>query len=150
MKGKKGNSIAIVLLVLLVLLLVGTTLFIFVTEQSNVSENIASPLILTDNIDEKEKVLDLYLQDIVDQASRNSDNKGEFIQNMNLLLDSYKNSDVSIVNEFEKISEELNEESVNLVGNKFEFSFKIRLENSLSVNGKKQFSIESPYERVFK
>src|SRR3989344_7583962 len=113
--NKRGASLSILLLVLMVLLALGTTLFMFITENSRVNEKLTSPIILMNGLSDKEKVLNFYVGDVVNRSAKNINNKEEFMEKAGKLFEAYKNNLPNFETEFGNLVNELNEQNVVLV-----------------------------------
>ena len=150
--NKRGASLSILLLVLMVLLALGTTLFMFITENSRVNEKLTSPIILMNGLSDKEKVLNFYVGDVVNRSAKNINNKEEFMEKAGKLFEAYKNNLPNFETEFGNLVNELNEQNVVLVEDNGEikeitFQFTINIEHSLD-NGNK-IIVQEPYSRSF-
>lgn len=108
--NKKGET-SITLLVLMTVLLVGATLFLFVVDSANIKEEISDGRFL-DEIYVKEEKLDFYVNEIMESSiekSKNSLNfKEDFVGNFSYELEKCKKSE-ELDDEFLQILNALND-----------------------------------------
>lgn len=147
--NKKGTSLSIVLLVLLVLLLVGTSLFMFATENNRASKKLSSPFSLSEGISNKQAFLDFYLQDIVERSAKGVNNEQEFVDNIKLLSMVYGGNIPKFEDEFDQIADKAVPENIQIVDNTATFNLEIIVQYSLEEKGVEKLFIEEPYSRTF-
>ena len=151
LNNKQGTaSIAIVLLVLLTVVLLTTSLFYFIIRDKRDTQSVYAPSFLKE-IYFNEANINLYVQQIVDESSKNADSKAVFIYNFKKNLEKYKDKDGNfIVFELGQIDTQLVEKNIELVSNNH---FKIKLDFVLSKEllnqDKKIFSAVYSYSKVF-
>ena len=137
------------MLVLLTLLLVGTTLFTFATENNSISKELSSSIILANGLSDKEDVLDFYVQDIVQRSAKDITSKQEFMENARLLFSVYAGSYNEFEREFNQIHDQATLENVEFIDSLITFSFEIGVRHSIKENGLDKLIIEEPYSRTF-
>ncbi|MBI2629389.1 hypothetical protein HYW74_04875 [Candidatus Pacearchaeota archaeon] len=102
-KSKKGMTLSIVLLVFFTLLVVGFAIFSFLTQKSDVDKTIYSVGFIGQMYD-REEMINTYLQDIFDEAAKETSSEQEFIEKSKNLISAGKfPKDVFIIDENNKV-----------------------------------------------
>ncbi|MEK6890765.1 MAG: hypothetical protein AABX03_01375 [Nanoarchaeota archaeon] len=170
LRGKKGMTISIGFLVLLTLLLVGASLFLFVTEKSKINRTVNS-VGFASQVAEREVLLNDYIQGVVNRAAKNTKTKDEFLTRFKDILDNDKiPTNIFIIGkdglvyfpEYKQIIDQLKEENVELIknGDKDIIKLKLSIEIKDQINGKlkdeteksefiDKFSFSYGYEKSF-
>ncbi len=150
MISRKKADVAITLLVFMVLLLAGATLFIFVSDSAKKDNSFANVGLLGE-IYAKEEQINFYMQDITDKAGSESQTKEEFIANFKSELEKYKNPDGSyVLEEFNFIEFQIKEENFNLYDKTKIFSarFDISIKETIG-DASNSFFVNYDYEKEF-
>jgi len=114
---KKGMSLSIVLLVIVVILLIGVCLVYFVLYNISTANTIHIP----DSIDSmyvRGNYMNYYINDIFEKSTKDfkpGDSKSKFIESFKNNLNNYKNTQgIYVVNDLFQIENQVNEANVNL------------------------------------
>lgn len=130
MKNKKGMELAIPFLVLMTIILVTSTLFVFNLNSKSVGTKIGDYGLL-DDINIKEKQINFYINDVVEntisEIQKGKDVKTQFIENFNKELNKYKNGEIFYVKELEQLQSQLNTDKIKIEDKKISIVFKIEI-----------------------
>lgn len=108
--NKKGD-IAILALVMLSVILLGSTLFVFYTNSAKISSEINDARMLN-AIYIKEQQIDFYVNEAVDRSFKKSFDENSFLLEFKNNLRFYDKNDILVREELLKIAEEVNENNI--------------------------------------
>jgi len=146
---KKAMSISLVLLVVVTLMLIGTSLVYFAYSErgENVILKIPSEI---DSVYKSEAILNFYLREAFDKASIDitpNTGKDVFIQKFKGELVNYKiTNNFNYIPEIYQVDSTINENNVNITSEKISLTLDITLENR---NFDKGIYIKYNYKKVF-
>jgi hypothetical protein len=121
--NKNAMTLSIPLLVIFTLLIVGASLFVFITQKGSIDKTINNAGFI-EQIYERKILLDSYVQDIVSRASVGVNNEQEFIENAKKIISQDKIPvDLFIINkdnfiyfpEYPQIISQLKQENVQII-----------------------------------
>ena len=108
--NNKGD-VAVLALVILTVILFGSSLFVFHTNSSKIIGEINDARAIN-NIYIKEQQIDFYLNEVIDRSLKNSFDKNSFISEMKQNLKLYDKEDILVRENLMRIAEGVNENSV--------------------------------------
>ena len=108
--NSKGD-VAVLALVILTVILFGSSLFVFHTNSSKIIGEINDARAIN-NIYIKEQQIDFYLNEVIDRSLKNSFDKNSFISEMKQNLKLYDKEDILVRENLMRIAEGVNENSV--------------------------------------
>lgn len=137
MMNKRAMVLSIVLLVFATLFIVAFALIAFSSKSDNVNKGFASGIDKLNYIYGRELTLNYYIQDAVDRAGKNSNDRESFIIQIKKVLDGYKYSDGSLIfPEFLDVEKQLdNSVSYNIINGKGQIAVKLNIVIDESANG---------------
>ncbi|MEM3112911.1 MAG: hypothetical protein QXI33_00610 [Candidatus Pacearchaeota archaeon] len=156
-KNKKGGvPLSIVLIVILTIILLSTSLVLFLSREKQFSNSIYSTSILND-IYVRENMLNYQIQNLIENSLKNANSEEEFIESFKNQLNSYKNLQGVYLNpDLAQIEKQLNERDKTRVSFQnqgdikiISISFNIYLNNELLDRDKKVFNTEYSYLKNF-
>ncbi len=146
------TSLATTLLVLLVLLLVSSSLFYFTIYSNNTSKKISNSLEIS-KVYERQKIVDFYIQDILDKSSEGIKSDEELVSEFKRQLNFYKNPPEGfLVEELSQVESQLDNLKLikeNGIPKSSEFEIEIIIKKSFKENEENKFNIEYNYDKKF-
>jgi len=140
--SNKGGNVAVVLLVLMTVVLVGASLFIFNVNSNKIGTEIADGRFLNEIYFDENK-MDFYINEIMEEVvedlvvGKEVDGGGGlvvggvdgFVEDFKVKLGEYKGK--KIIPEFDKIEEQISSENVEIGEDFVSMKFSIRMERQL-------------------